>query len=138
MRKEIRLICLALICALLLAIPAKATEEPEIMPVYDYVSTIQLVLDINSFTGYTRCKAEAVTTAYRPVDLELKLQRFVDGSWTTFKTWTASDTGNVIINKACFIYKDYYYRLNVKVTVYNSNGTVIETITETSSIQWYS
>ena len=69
MRKEIRLICLALICALLLAVPAKATEEPEIMPVYDYVSTIQLVLDINSFTGYTRCKAEVITTASRPVAL---------------------------------------------------------------------
>ena len=138
MRKGIRLICFTLICALLLAVPAKATEEPEIMPVYDYVSTIQLVLDINSFTGYTRCKAEVITTAYRPVDLELKLQRFVDGSWTTFKTWTASDTGNVSIDKACFIYKDHYYRLNVKVTVYNSNGTVIETITQTSSTQWYS
>lgn len=137
MKKLTKFVCLALICVFFLSTPVTATQETDIQPLYDYVSTVQLILDINTTTGLSTSYAEVVPSGYLPVDVELKLQRLINGSWVTFKSWEASDTGKVTINKPYYVYSGYLYRLRVTATVYNSSGTVIDTVTETSSTYYY-
>lgn len=138
MKKYTRVICIILALSFFLITPAKATSETDIQPLYDYVSTIHLDLEINSNTGLASCSTRVVPSGYIPADVELKLQRLINGSWVTFMSWEASDTGKVTIEKSYYVYKGYYYRLSVDVTVYNASGTVIDSVTENSSRQWYS
>lgn len=137
MKKLTKFVCLVLICVLFLSTPVKAAQETDIQPLYDYVSTIQLILDINTSTGLSTSTAKVVPLGYLPVDVELRLQRYINGSWVTFKSWEASDTGKVTMEKLYYVYSGYSYRLWVKATVYNSSGTVIDTVTETSSTHYY-
>lgn len=138
MKKFIKLLCLILICTSFLMTPIYAAQGTDIQPLYDYVSTIQLILDINSNTGLSTSTVDVTTAGYLPVDVELKLQRLINGNWVTYKSWEAYDTGKVTIEKSYYVYKGYLYRLSVDVTVYNSNGAVIDSVTENSSAQWYS
>lgn len=129
--------CIILVCVLLFSMPVYATQNTGVQPRYAHVSTIHLVLDINTTSGRASCTAETVTLGYLPVDMECHLQRLVYGNWETVKTWEASGIGKATMEKAYYVYSGYLYRLSVDITVYNSNGAVIDNVTETSSTYYY-
>ena len=68
-------------------------------------------------------------TAY----VKVELQQY-NGGWTTIKSWTAQGGSGATVDELRAVDTDYDYRLKLTHKAYNSNGTLIETITEYSNI----
>ena len=70
--------------------------------------------------------------------LTMKLQRSSNGSsWTTLKTWTATDTGTIFMEESWPVAPGYYYQTVVTAEAYTSSGSVAETVTASSAVVKY-
>ena len=130
MKRFSRIVCLVMVCAMLLAVPAYAAEQNQRAS--------------NFFTGF-KAYCYEVTTAQVGIYFkvlgtntmqeigacEVKLQRSTDGSsWYTVKTFTMADYPQMIgtntIGHATTLYwpknPGYYYRAYVDFYAKNSTG----------------
>lgn len=67
-------------------------------------------------------------TAY----VKVELQQY-DAGWSTIKTWTNQGGSNATVDELRAVDTDYHYKLKITHKAYDSNGTLIETITEYSN-----
>lgn len=108
-----------------------------ISPMYEVIYNVYISLDISS-SGKASCYADVNTSPAYSCDLTVELQEKSDSSWTTIKTWTATDDG------AGYTYVDgtWYvlpgaYQLKVTIEVYNSRGVLVEDPIEYSDTRYY-
>lgn len=134
MKKGIRLV-LCLILALSMATVANA--ESNIMPCYDYVSSISSTLSINS--GTAKAVGKVATDQNLKTSIVVRLQReSSSGTWITISSWTGSNSdGASEAGGTKAITSGYDYRVYVTGKVYNSAGTVIETVNKYSTTKSY-
>ena len=132
MKRFSRLICMFLAAALLLAVPAAATETPEPRASIFFASS-----DVYLYqTSSTQFQAWFEVSALYPMDKlgasEIKIQESSDDeNWTTVKTCTMSSYSNLIDENSGFhaSYVSYtgttgkYYRAKITLYAENSNGT---------------
>lgn len=108
-----------------------------ISPMYEVIYNVYISLDISS-SGKASCYADVNTSPAYSCDLTVELQEKSGSSWTTIKTWTATDDG------AGYTYVDgtWYvlpgaYQLKVTIEVYNSRGVLVEDPIEYSDTRYY-
>ena len=108
-----------------------------ISPMYEVIYNVYISLDISS-SGKASCYADVDTSPTYSCDLTVELQEKSGSSWTTIKTWTATDDG------AGYTYVDgtWYvlpgaYQLKVTIEVYNSRGVLVEDPIEYSDTRYY-
>ena len=132
MKRFSRLICMLLAAALLLAVPAAASENPE-----PRASSFFMSSDVYLYqTSSTQFQAWFEVSALYPMDKlgasEIKIQRSSDNvNWTTVKTCTMASYSNLICENtgahASYISytgtTGYYYRAKITLYAENSNGT---------------
>jgi len=68
--------------------------------------------------------------------LVIELQQY-DGQWKTIKTWSASDSTIVSLNKDWYVVSGYQYRLKLTHTAMNGNSAVIESYSSYSKTVTY-
>lgn len=71
-------------------------------------------------------------TAYVKVELQQK-----DGSWGTIKTWSNEGGTHAFVDRDYAVMSGYSYRLKYTHKAYDSNGNLIETLTEYSEVIVY-
>lgn len=72
-------------------------------------------------------KASFYTTVIPSTDsyystINMKLQRYSDGSWHTLTSGTYGDTSVNMYSRSYYVTKGYTYRVYSKVTIYKSKG----------------
>lgn len=141
MKKKFTTILLVMLLVSSYAVPAlgstvEVTDEIIISPMYTYISTAKTQLNIDS-----NGKADVTTyltgnTNVTSTKATIRLQRYINGSWTTIKTWNESSNSRVLIfNDTYNVASGYDYRVQSVVTAYS--GTQSESNTLTSSSQRY-
>ena len=108
-----------------------------ISPMYEVISNIYISLDISS-SGKASCYADVNTSPAYSCDLTVELQENSGSSWTTIKTWTASDdgTGYTYVDGTWYVLPGAY-QLKVTIEVYNSRGVLVEDPIEYSDTRYY-
>jgi len=65
--------------------------------------------------------------------IDMTLQRFEGTGWEDVKSWSYTDDGpNIDIEERWYVVPGYDYRVESDIYVYNANGRLIESTTETS------
>lgn len=109
----------------------KTTAESGIMPLYEHVRSISTV--IAESNGNVSCGVAVTLQETGKIEITMKLQRYVDGSWKTIKTWTGSKTAakfNYTESTTLSDTNDLRVYSTTKVTV----GGISETITQTDEL----
>ena len=108
-----------------------------ISPMYEVIYNVYISLDISS-SGKASCYADVNTSPAYSCDLTVELQEKSGSSWTTIKTWTASDdgTGYTYVDGTWYVLPGAY-QLKVTIEVYNSRGVLVEAPVEYSDTRYY-
>lgn len=130
-------ICLVLSLMLMLSLVTVANAESDIMPCYAYVSSLSASLSINS--GTAKAAGRIVADPSHEASITVRLQRQnSSGTWVTISSWTDSNSnGSSEAGGTKAITSGYDYRVYVTGKVYNSAGTVIETVNKYSTTKSY-
>ena len=124
-----RILCLILVLLLVMlsVTPVLAVEsESSIMPRYSYIAQIYSGLQIGKL-GLSACQANCYVMNADHIVLTVALRQYNGTSWTTVKTWTATDSSYAAISKNYAVPSGYTYCLRATCNVYNASGTLIET-----------
>jgi len=71
------------------------------------------------------------------VKLTLELQRQNGTTWNQVKSWSTTGSGIVYIESDWYVSSGYTYRVQATANVYNSSGTLLETVNITSGTVKY-
>ena len=114
-----------------------AAEEVTVQPRYTAVINMQAGLDFN-WLGGAKCTGRVNLENGYTGDLTVTLQRSTNQVlWDDVKTWTASGSETVEIDKTYYVKSGYYYCVELTVDAYNAAGTLIETVFLCSSIVYH-
>lgn len=130
-------ICLVLSLLLVLFTATTASAGCTITPRYAYVSAISANLSITS--GTARAVGKVANDQKLKTSIIVRLQReYSSGKWTTISTWTGSnESGASEAGGTKALMSGYNYRVYVTGKVYDSAGTVIETVESYSTTKSY-
>lgn len=133
MKKIIRstlslLLLMGILTSSLLAAHAEGIE-----PRYTGISSLSSSLNISS-TGAAKCNGNVTVRNGYTADLTVSLKQ--DG--TTIKSWSESDlTGIAGITHTYYVASGHEYIVKTSVTVYNSDGKIVEVQSQDSLSQNY-
>ena len=138
-----RLITALLVMLLLssFAVPALASvvelkDGIIISPMFDYISTAEAQIYINSSGKATVSTDVFGNSSVTNISSTIRLQQYRNGSWTTIKTWNESSNSRILnFSDTYNVAAGYDYRVQSIVTAYS--GTQSESTTLTSSFQRY-
>ena len=139
MKKKIaKLGVILLAVIMLLSTTPVSAANPEISPLrYDNVSRMLVSLVISD-KGLASCDGQINLRGGASVDMSLTLQKSKNqANWSDEKTWTASGSYVVTIDKDYFVVSGYYYRVKLSGTVYDSSGAYVESPLAYSSVKYY-
>ena len=139
-RRILSFISLVLLLSSILVVPAAAAASEEttsVSPRYVNIMDFYVSVGVNS-SGKAACYSfvETANTSYT-IYLNMGLQRYEDGYWTTVKSWSGSGTGEVTLDKSRYVTSGYYYRTGATATVYTSSGSFVEAVTVYSQSYYY-
>lgn len=105
-----------------------ASASNSIQPRYTQVRSFRVNLSISD-SGCALCvgQVELRDSSYE-IDLAVELQRNNGWSWSTIKSWSASGTGVVSLDKEWYVSSGYTYRVYASAEVTAPDGTVVETV----------
>lgn len=128
--------CLSSSGTMAFAQDARAIGGTDIIVPYNIAITqTENSLDLGS-GGKLNCYAKTYVQSGYKAGVKVELQQKA-GSWTTIKTWSGKANLSVEVDEDYYVTSGYQYRLKLTHTAYNSSGSVIETITDTSDIVSY-
>ena len=129
--------CLVVSLMLVLSVTSFASAECTIMPRYTYASAVSANLSITS--GTARAVGKVATDQNLKTSIIVRLQKeYSSGKWTTISTWTGSnESGASEAGGTKTLTSGYNYRVYVTGKVYDSAGTVIETVDKYSTTKSY-
>ena len=119
--------------AIILCASLGTTVAAAISPRYIHLNSADASITIDTSADKVYCRATASSTNNLEIQIECKLQRYNNAKWNNVKTWTASGTGYVSINKGWAVPTGYDYRVYATFKVYDSNGNMIESGTAQDS-----
>ena len=134
MKKKLSSLLFVILVLMAVAIPAQAST---VMPRYTHVLFFSAYLEIDTVWGIATCEGELTARNELPVKIIVDLQRYIDGSWVTIKSWEAEDIKNVSIIKEYAISRGYNYRARVRGYVYDENGTIVEATSKNYYQEFY-
>ena len=124
----------AMLCLLLAGTSTNAAESTSVQPRLTAVSAIGAELDVTS-SGRADCYSEVELRNGYTGDLTMVLQRSTNQIiWSDVKTWTASGSGTIEMDKSYYVASGYYYRVVATVDTYNAAGSFVETVSSNSQI----
>lgn len=132
-----RLISLLLVLVMLAIVvtPCLAVEQDTstVTPRYAYIAANSVYFTINESTNVTTSDVFCRTYDNYEIQIVCQLQRYNNSKWNTVKTWTSSGMKSATLVKSWAVPSGYTYRAYVTFYIYNNNGTLIETATNSNS-----
>ena len=130
-------ICRLIYLLLVLFIVNVAHADEGIVPYYAYTSSISASLSINGAVARAAGKITPENSLHTSITVRLQKESS-SGAWSTISTWTGSNTsGKSEAGGTKVIASGYKYRVYVTGKVYNSAGSVIETVNKYSAVKSY-
>ncbi len=138
---------LALLAAFILSLSSISTlncfaDETDVKIVeeialrYVGIDSISHYFDISS-NGTATCYGTTRSSSGYTAKVKVELQRKKSGSWSTIKSWTATNSSYAVIDKEYSVTSGYSYRLKVTHSALDGNGTVQSSVTNYSTIHSY-
>lgn len=134
-----RILCLALIMAMLLtlAVPASAAVKDDTAePQYNQIYSVKSALSIDSAQGIATCAGVISAKTGYAVRLYIRLQMYKDGDWQLVHSWMASGTAYLSLVKDCAIVSGYQYRTYVIGYVYDADGNLLESASAIHTVNY--
>lgn len=129
-------ICLALALVLILVVGTSLAEEISASPRYTYTSSVDGSLSISS--GIATVAGSITPWGGRETLVHVRLQQQINGVWKTIQTWTGhQDAGSSSAGGTKSVDSGYYYRTHVTGYVYDSNGTLLESVSMSTTPKAY-
>lgn len=110
------------------------SQYTEIMPQNIAIIDHSRISTISS--GTANCYGYTKTQSGYSAKVTVELQR-KGTTWTTIKTWTASDSAKAVVDETYSVSRGYSYRLKTTHYALNSNGSVVESTVKYSSTVSY-
>lgn len=130
--KRMPVLFLVLCCAFSLIVPTFASE---IEPAAEDTKAFQATLSID-FTGQASCGVKAIVNlASHKIEAVMSLYQL--GNPVPLKSWSASGTGALSMSKQYYVSHGYDYQVTATITVRDSEGGLIESITANSAVVHY-
>ena len=112
------------------------TESKVITPFFTNISIFNSTLKISS-SGKASVSSYLTARNIDSLTIEVDLQQFKDGKWTSIKSWTESSTGTSGgLSGSYYVPKGYIYRTVSKGKVYK-DGVLLESTSLTSKMKSY-
>lgn len=130
--KRILFLLLCLCCAFPLVMPAFATEiEPIADATNDFRATLSIDLGGQASCGVT---GKASLTSHK-IEIVMSLSQL--GNPVPLKSWSANGTGKLSMSENYYVSRGHDYQVTATITVKDSNGRFIESITANSKVIHY-
>lgn len=111
-------------------------KSSEIKPNFTYISIFTNDFEI-SVSGKASVSSYLSARNIDKLIIKVDLQRFMDGKWTTVKSWTESSNGiNGGLSGSYYVLKGYIYRAISQGMVYK-NGVLVESTSNVSRMKVY-
>lgn len=132
LKKGIAMLGVACLLSANVAVPVQAGEvqtvtddEYGIMPLWDYLQTTGVSLDISS-SGLANCFSTmlAKQSSYQ-CKIESSLYRIANKGWEKVTSFSDTDKGTATASKLIYVKKGYVYLLRSKFMVYDSTGKTL-------------
>lgn len=112
------------------------TQQLVIRPNFTYIWIFQTGFDISS-TGKASVNVYLTAQNVDSVKVEASLQQYKNGTWTTIKSWSNTETGtNAGLAGTYYVTKGYSYRVVSCGSVFKS-GNLVEITSYTSNSKTY-
>jgi hypothetical protein len=112
------------------------TQQLVIRPNFTYIWIFQTGFDISS-TGKASVNVYLTAQNVDSVKVEASLQQYKNGTWTTIKSWSNTETGtNAGLAGTYYVAKGYSYRVVSCGSVFKS-GNLVEITSYTSNSKTY-
>jgi len=129
------LFMLVLVVSIVSPLALASSSAPQ--PRYIAVSNITSAFDI--FTLGVSCSAGTVTlrSGYT-AELRVSIMQSPDASsWSNYQSWTTFGSSYLSLTEYYAVERGYFYLAHAEVTVYNSNGNVVECVSLDSPYKYY-
>ena len=138
--KKTRSRFLSLLLAVILiasVVPVQAVS-PNIAPYrFDNVASCSIALSITN-KGLATCTSNIVLRSGVTAEMTVTLYKSTDKkSWDYVKSWDTSGSLALALEKSYYVMSGHYYKAVLSADIYNSSGSLVESITSTSNIRYY-
>jgi polyferredoxin len=135
-----RIISVVMALILCLFAPTALADSGDLQERYSYIGLIDCTLEINN--GEAECIGRCKSLySHTDTEVKLSLRRREEGSstWTTIATWSGTQNGKMTVNiyKTKSVSRGYYYQLQARCTIKDSNGKVLESSNKYSTVVKY-
>lgn len=110
-------------------------NDPTIMPMFVHIQAFNVELEIENGVATCKTMVQSISTS-DSINVDINLQQ-KKSSWDTIKNWNKNSKWVIDFSGPWHVVSGYDYRLAVTVTVTNSAGSKLETVTKYSSIVSY-
>ncbi len=121
---------------------AMAASPPDIELNYIGLVSARSLLLIDD-SGLAYCDTDVILRSGYTADITMSLQQSSNLlSWSDYRSWKDNDDGDIdldtnYIEAHIFVLSGYYYRVHVTISVYDSSGQCVETVSKNSSVSAY-
>ena len=116
-----------------LALASNSTPQPR----YIAVSGITCGFDILTLGISCPCGTVTLRSGYT-AELKVSIMQSSDAtSWSNYKSWTTFGSSYLSLGEYYAVERGYFYKALAEVTVYNSNGNVVECVSLDSPYKYY-
>ena len=133
-----RLLSLLLTVVLIASVVPVQAASPDIAPYrFDNVASCSIFLSITS-KGLATCTSDMTLRSGVTAEMTVTLYKSTDKkSWDYVKSWDTSGSSMLMIEKSYYVMSGYYYKSVLSADIYNSSGSLVESISSTSNIHYY-
>ena len=138
--KKTRSKLLSLLLAVILiasVVPVQAASS-DIAPYrFDNVASCSIALTISS-KGRATCTSNMILRDGVTAEMTVTLYNSTDKkSWDYVKSWDTSGSFSLLLEKSYYVMSGHYYKAVLSADIYNSSGSLVESISSTSNIHYY-
>lgn len=135
MKKQTALI-LVFAILLYIAMPVAATDSSStVQPRYTYIMDVSAGIEVSNL-GVANCRGALIAKTIAPVKIVIRLQELDGSDWMTIKKWEITGSGSISASEDYAVYSGYSYRVHVTAYVYDANGNVLESASESQYIDY--
>lgn len=133
----IMLVCVMTSFLSVAATAANYSGATNIVPMSEGTCTVRPTIDITSL-GKATCSCTVNIKSGYTANLQINLCKLDGNTWTPIKGWSANNaSGNATYSNSYYVTSGESYRVSVTVSVYNSSGNFVETVTANSGTKKY-
>ena len=133
-----RLLSLLLVGILIASVvPVQAAFSDTTPYRFDHVASCSIALTISS-KGLATCTSNMILRDGVTAEMTVTLYNSTDKkSWDYVKSWDTSGSLALALEKSYYVMSGHYYKAVLSADIYNSSGSLVESITSTSNIHYY-